>query len=81
MKDETLNTYQRLSEEARKRNAARATQYNREKATKITVKYKNEEFEELRKYIEACGAKSNNSFFKEAVKYAVENDFKGVKSK
>lgn len=79
MNDENKNPYQKLSEEARQRNIDYATQYNRDRATRITVKYKNEEFEELRKYIEACGAKSNNSFFKEAVKYAVEHDFKGVK--
>lgn len=78
MNDENKTPYQKLSPEARQRNIDYATKYNKERTTRITIKYKNEDFEEVQKYIETCGAVSNNSFFKEAVKYAIENDFKGV---
>lgn len=71
MDNESKKPYQKLSDEVRQRNIDYSVKYNRERATRVTVKYKNEEFESVKKYIEACGAISNNSFFKEAVKYTI----------
>lgn len=83
MNNEKINPYQKLSEEARQRNIDYATQYNRDRAVKITIKTKKENFIMIEEYMNKCidngVCNSKNSFLLEAVKYAVEHDFKGVK--
>lgn len=83
MEEKKETAYSRLSNEARQRNIDYATQYNRDRAVKITIKTKKENFIMIEEYMNKCidngVCNSKNSFLLEAVKYAVEHDFKGVK--
>ena len=67
MDEKKETTYSRLSDEQKRKKMLKNQEY-----------IKKTDFLKVADYMEACGAKSNNSFFKEAVKYAVDNDFKGV---
>ena len=78
-----LNTYQRLSKEARQRNKERATAYNREHTIRITIKAIKENFVDIENYMGECIAqgknKSKNDFLLSAIRYAIEKDFKNIK--
>lgn len=82
MDNKKVTAYSKLSDEARQRNINYATQYNRDRAVKITIKTKKENFAKIETYMNKCIndgiCNSKNSFLLEAVKYAVDNDFKGV---
>lgn len=75
-----LNTYQRLSPEARERNKKSATKYSIEKCTRITIKAKIEDFADINDYMNRAIAdgksKSKNNFLLSAIRYAISNDFK-----
>ena len=77
-----LNTYQRLSEGARQRNKARATEYNRERTIRITIKAMKENFVDIENYMNECitqsKSKSKNDFLLSAIRYAISEDFKGI---
>ncbi len=79
---EKISTYQKLSKEAQKRNATRATQYAREYTTRITIKAKKENFIDIENYMNKCIdgglSRSKNEFLLSAIRYAIENDFKGI---
>lgn len=83
MEEKKETAYSRLSNEARQRNIDYATQYNRDRAVKITIKTKKENFIMIEEYMNKCidngVCNSKNGFLLEAVKYAVGHDFKGVK--
>lgn len=78
MEEKKETTYSRLSDEQKRKKMLKNQEYIKRDYQIVTVKIKKTDFEKISDYMEACGAKSNNSFFKEAVKYAIENDFKGV---
>lgn len=75
--------YSELTEQARQTNIKAATNYNREKAAKITIKTKKENFVDIENYMNECIAqgknKSKNGFLLEAIRYAIDKDFKGIK--
>lgn len=77
-----LNAYQRLSPEARKRNIEYSNKYNREHATRITIKVKNENFTDIEKYmnkaIENGKAKSKNDFIIQCLRRCIDDDFFGI---
>lgn len=78
MDEKKETTYSRLSDEQKRKKMLKNQEYIKRDYQIITVKIKKTDFLKVADYMEACGAKSNNSFFKEAVKYAIDNDFKGV---
>ncbi len=83
MEEKKETRYQKLTPEARQRNIDYATQYNRDRAVKITIKTKKENFTAIEEYMNKCitdgKCNSKNGFLLEAVRYAVDNDFEGVK--
>lgn len=79
MDEKKETTYSRLSDEQKRKKMLKNQEYIKRDYQMVTVKIKKTDFKKISDYMEACGATSNNSFFKEAVKYAVDNDFKGVK--
>ena len=76
-------TYSELTDEARRTNIKAATAYNREKAAKITIKTKKENFTDIENYMNECitrgKSKSKNGFLLEAIRYAISKDFKGIR--
>lgn len=78
-----LNQYQRLSPETRKRNIEYSNKYNREHATRITIKVKNENFSDIQLYMDnaiADGkAKSKNDFIIQCLRYCVDGNVFGIK--
>lgn len=75
--------YSELTEDAKRKNIECATAYNREKAAKITIKTKKENFTDIDNYMNECITqgknKSKNGFLLEAIRYAIEKDFKGIR--
>ena len=75
-------SYSELTEQARRANIRAATNYNREKAAKITIKTKKENFTDIENYMNTCitqgKSKSKNGFLLEAIRYAIDKDFKGI---
>ena len=76
-------TYSELTDESRRTNIKAATAYNREKAAKITIKTKKENFTDIENYMNECitqgKSKSKNGFLLDAIRYAIEKDFKEIK--
>ena len=83
MDTKTRKSYQNMNEETRKKNIASATRYNREKAVRITIKSTIENFTDIDEYMSKCitagKCKSKNGFLLEAIRYAISQDFKGIK--
>lgn len=79
MEEKKETTYSKLSDEQKRKKHLKNQEYIKRDYQIVTVKIKKTEFKKISDYMETCGAKSNNSFFKESVKYAVEHDFKGIK--
>lgn len=77
-----LTPYQKLSPEARKRNIEYSNKYNRERATRITIKVKNENFEDIRVYmdkaIEDGKVKSKNDFIIQCLRRCIDDDIFGI---
>ena len=75
--------YANLTPEAKRKNIECATAYNREKAAKITIKTKKENFVDVENYMNECRtcgkSKSKNCFLLEAIRYAIAKDFKGIR--
>lgn len=76
------NTYKKLSEEAREKLKQSATAYNREKATRITLKVKKENFADIEKYMNLAiadgKAKSKNDFIIQCLRRCVDDDIFSV---
>ena len=75
--------YSELSEEARQKNIDSATRYNRDKAVRISLKTTQVKYIDIENYMNECisqgKSKSKNGFLLEAIRYAIEKDFKGIK--
>ena len=75
-------SYSELTDEARRANIRAATAYNRDKAAKITIKTKKENFVDIENYMNESIAqgksKSKNDFLLSAIRYAISEDFKGI---
>ena len=76
-------TYAELSEKAKRQNIDSATRYNREKAVRISLKTTQVKYIDIENYMNECitqgKSKSKNGFLLEAIRYAIEKDFKGMK--
>lgn len=72
--------YSELSKQQKKNNMKAVIKYQKKTATRLSIVYANTDFETVQDYINACGANSYNSFVKECVKYAIDNDFKGIRN-
>ena len=75
--------YAELSEKARRQNIQSAINYNREKAVRISLKTTRAKYTDIENYMNECIAqgknKSKNGFLLDAIRYAIEKDFKGIK--
>ena len=73
-----VTAYSKLTEEQRKKKIKQNQKYIDRDYTMCSIKIRKTEFEGIAEYMERCGAASRNSFIKECIRYAIENDFKGV---
>lgn len=73
-----ITAYSQLTEEQRKKKIQQNQKYIDRDYTMCSIKIRKTEFEGIEDYMHRCRAVSRNSFIKECIKYAIENDFKGV---
>ena len=76
-----VSSYSKLTEEQRKKKIKQNQKYIDRDYTMCSIKIRKTEFEDIEGYMQRCGAVSRNSFIKDCIKYAIDNDFKGVNGK
>lgn len=73
-----VSAYSKLTDDQKKRKIKQNQKYIDRDYTMCSIKIRKEEFKGIEEYMNRCGAVSRNSFIKECIRYAVDNDFKSV---